>query len=289
MDAPVVVGVDGSEASLAAVEWAAEEAVRHGLPLRIVHASLWERYEGVDADVDEERPSGPALAEDVVAAAAERARLRAPDLPVATDVLPEDPSGALLREGREATLLVVGSRGRGTLADLLLGSVSLGVAARSHCPVVVVRGDRHALEGLHGRVLLGVGEHDADSPAVRFAFREAAARSAELDAVRVWRRPHPGGGAGQRGERQASAELAEALSAPAREHPGVRLRTSTLEGHAHKELTGRSAAADLLVVGARRRDGAVGLELGRVAHRALHHAVCPVAVVPVRPEAERGL
>lgn len=171
------------------------------------------------------------------------------------------------------------------------------MAARAHCPVVVVRGDRQALEARHGRVLLGIGEHDVDSPAVRFAFREAAVRDAVLDVVGTWRRPahEPAdhllmrrAGAAYFTE-GASELLDKALEAAASEHPQVRLRRSTVEGLAHKVLTERSAAADLLVVGARRRDGLVGLELGRVAHRALHHASCPVAVVPQRrPETTEG-
>lgn len=297
MESPLVTGVDGSDASLTALDWAVDEAVRHGLPLRIVHASLWERYEGVVPTWATDRPSGQILAENIVGTAAERARRRAPDLPLTTDVLAEDASTALLREGQEAAILVVGSRGRGELADLMLGSVGLVVAARAHCPVVVVRGDRHALEARHGRVLLGVGEHDIDSPAVRFAFREAAARDAELDVVRTWRRPvhepvdHPllSGDGGIHLAERSSELLDKALEAAASEHSGVRLRRTTVEGPAHKVLTERSAAADLLVVGARRRDGLVGLELGRVAHRALHHATCPVAVVPQRrPESTEG-
>ncbi|MFD5325957.1 universal stress protein [Streptomyces sp. NPDC127092] len=285
---PVVVGVDGSDASLAALDWAVDETTRHGRPLRIVYASLWERYEGVASAPSPERPSEQVLAEDIVATAVARARRRAPALPVTADVLAEDASRALLHEGQEALLLVVGSRGRGELADLLLGSVGLMVAARAPGPVVVVRGDRHALEARHQRVLLGVGDHDVDSPAVRFAFREAAVRDAELDVVSTWRRPahtpagHPllAGEPGAYFEHRASELLDKALDPIAREYPGVRLRRSTVEGPAHGVLTERSAAADLLVVGARRRDRLVGLELGRVAHRALHHASCPVAVVP---------
>ncbi|WP_031002296.1 universal stress protein [Streptomyces sp. NRRL F-5727] len=285
---PLVVGVDGSDASLTALDWAVDEAVRHRLPLRIVHASLWERYEGVVPSWSTDRPEGQVLAENIAGTAEERARRRAPGLAVTADVLAEDAATALLREGQEAALLVVGSRGRGELADLLLGSVGLVVAARAHGPVVVVRGDRHGLEARHQRVLLGVGDHDVDAPAVRFAFREAAARDAELDVVRAWRRPahepvdHPlmTGESGVYFEHRASELLDKALEAAANEYPDVRLRRSTVEGSAHRALTDRSAAADLLVVGARRRDRHIGLELGRVAHRALHHASCPVAVVP---------
>lgn len=286
---PVVVGVDGSDAGLAALDWAVDEAVRHGRPLRIVHASLWERYEGVSPATSRDRPSGQVLAESIVGTAADRARRRAPVLALTAEVLAEDASRALLREGLEAMLLVVGSRGRGELADLLLGSVGLIVAARAHGPVVVVRGDQQALEARHRRILLGVGDHDVDSAAAAFAFREAAVRDAELDVVRTWRRAAHDHetvdhvlpkGESSSFEHRAAEFLDKALEAAARRYPQVRLRRNTVEGHAHRVLTQRSAAADLLVVGARRRDRLVGLELGRIAHRALHHASCPVAVVP---------
>ncbi|MFC9396914.1 universal stress protein [Streptomyces sp. NPDC057027] len=294
---PVVVGVDGSDAGLTALDWAVDEAVRHGAPLRIVHASLWERYEGVVPAWSTERPSGQVLAENIVGTAADRARRRAPGLALGTDVLAEDASGALLREAQGAMVLVVGSRGRGELKDLLLGSVGLVVAARAPGPVVVVRGDRHALEARHQRVLLGVGDHEVDAPAVRFAFREAAARDAELDVVSTWRRPaHEPvdhrpltGEPGSALEQRAAQLLDKALEPVARAYPRVRLRRSMVEGPAHRVLTERSAAADLLVVGARRQGRLVGLELGRVAHRALHHASCPVAVVPRHdPAASEG-
>ncbi|MFE2234645.1 universal stress protein [Streptomyces sp. JL2001] len=297
MESPLVVGVDGSDVSLTALDWAVDEAVRHGVSLRIVHASMWQRYEGVVPTWATDRPSGQVLAENIVGTAADRARRRAPDLLLTTDVLAEDASTGLLREGREGSVLVVGSRGRGEFADLLLGSVSLTVAARAHCPVVVVRGDRHALEARHGRILLGVGEQDVDSPAVRFAFQEAEVRDAELAIVRTWRRPAhepvdrstPSGDGGVYFAERSSGLLDKAVETAESEHPGVRLRRTTAEGSAHRVLTDRSAAADLLVVGARRRDGLVGLELGRVAHRALHHASCPVAVVPQRgPEPRKG-
>ncbi|BAU87855.1 hypothetical protein SLA_6989 [Streptomyces laurentii] len=298
MERPVVAGVDGSETGLAALDWAVDEAERCALPLRIVHASLWERYEEVVTDPAEDQPPEQSIAEGIVAAAAERARLRAPGVEVTAVVRPDDPGSALLQEGRDAALVVVGNRGRGEFTGLLLGSVSLVVAARSSCPVVVARGDRYTRDAGHGRVLLGIGAYDVDSPAVRFAFREAALRDAELDVVRAWRRPSllggshlsPGGDAVETDggdERRASDLLDKALDALVREHPRVAVRRVTVEGAPHRVLVQRSAAADLLVVGARRRDALVGLELGRVAHRALHHAECPVAIVPQYPPQAR--
>ncbi|MDV9186710.1 universal stress protein [Streptomyces sp. SR27] len=213
-----MAGVDGCGASLTALDRAVDGAVRHGLPLRIVHASLRERHEGVVPACATEQPSGQILAENIVGTAAERARRRAPDLPVTADVLAEDASSALLGEGGTGAILVVGSRGRGEFAGLLRGDGGPHFAERSFEP------------------------------------------------------------------------FGKALADAASEHPRVHPRRTTVEGPAHRVLTERSAA-DLLVVGARRRDGRVGPELGRVAHRALHHADRPVAVVsqrrPERMEGER--
>lgn len=287
MTLPLVVGVDGSDASLRAAYWAVDEAARHGLPLRLVHASLWERYEGAVPTDTRERPSERVMAEHVVASAAERARRRDPAVKVTTAIAPEEPTEALLREGNEATALVTGSRGRGGLKGLLLGSVGLAVAARAPCPVIVVRGDPAALASGHERILLGAGDADTCGEAVRFAFREAAARKSTLDAVRAWRHGEhddaaPAGEGARRPEERASAELDTLLHDAMADHPGVRVRRATVEGHAHGVLLRRTAAADLVVVGTPRRTGRFGLQLGRIAHTLLHHADCPVAIVPQR-------
>ncbi|MGP4050202.1 universal stress protein [Streptomyces sp. 2A115] len=290
MELPLVVGVDGSDSSLVAVDWAVDEAARRGLPLRLLYASLWERYEGVAPSGGAERPSEQVLADDIVGSAAERARRRNPDVKVSAEVVPEEAEPALLREGHNASALVTGSRGRGELTGLLLGSVSLAVAARAHCPVIVVRGDKAGLAGTHERILLGAGESATGGEAVRFAFREAEARGCTLEVVRAWRCPahetaeHPllAGDPAHHHEEQASAALDALLHDPMADHPEVRVRRHTVEGPARKVLLSRSAAADLLVIGAQRRHGTFGLQLGRVAHTLLHHADCPVAIVPQR-------
>jgi nucleotide-binding universal stress UspA family protein len=125
---------------------------------------------------------------------------------------------------------------------------------------------------------------------VRFAFDEAEARKCTLDVVRAWRCPahetadHPllVGEPAQYHEEQASALLDTLLHDVVVDHPGVRVRRATVEGPARKVLLHRSAAADLLIIGARRRHGRFGLQLGRVGHTLLHHADCPVAIVPQR-------
>lgn len=289
MDLPIVVGVDGSEASLRAVDWAADEATLRGAPLRLVYASLWERYEGTSIAEDLAKPDEQVMAEDVVDTAARRARRRQPELDVSAEVLAEEPEYALVRESRSASLLVTGTRGRSGLAEALLGSVSLIVAGHAQCPMVVVRGnhDNQARTGTHGRVVVGVGEKPAGSAAVRFAFDEARRRGVQVEAVRAWRWPavestdHPlmSGEPARLHEQQAVEALDAALQDVP---PDVEARRRTVEGHARPVLVDASRDADLLVVGARRRSGHYGLQLGRVAHGVLHHSTCPVVIVPER-------
>ncbi|MGW3942951.1 universal stress protein [Streptomyces phaeochromogenes] len=289
MELPLVVGVDGSDASLPAVDWAVDEAARRGVPLRLVHAALWERYEDTTPWTGAEQPSERALAEHIVASAAERAAQRNPEVKVFTSIVADEAADALLREGNNASALVTGSRGRGELKGLLLGSVGLAVAARAHCPVIVVRGDKAALAATHERILLGAGDPATSGEAVRFAFREAEARGCTLDVVRAWRCPAYEISESPQAvveelerhhEERASALLDAVLHDAMAEHPGVRVRRATVEGPARKVLLSRSAAADLVIIGARRRQGHFGLQLGLVSHALLHHADCPVAVVP---------
>lgn len=218
------------------------------------------------------------MAQNIVASCAERARLRDPEVKVSADVVAADAVSTLLRAGSEAFALVTGVHGRGEVAGLLLGSVSLTVAARAMCPVIVVRGEERNLRGSLGRVVVGVGDATGGTGAVRFAAREAEARGCALSAVRAWRSPvhEPGS------EEQVSATLDDALREVVREHPEVDVGRRAVEGPAHRVLLEASADADLIVVGALRRHGHFGLQLGSVTHTLLHHSACPVAVVPHR-------
>ncbi|MFD5492890.1 universal stress protein [Streptomyces sp. NPDC127091] len=281
---PLVVGVDGSDSSLRAVDWAADEAALRDVPLRVVFASLWERYEGTALAPELGQSSGHVTPEDILAAAVRRARRHHAGLSVTTAVVPEEPEYVLVRESRNASALVVGTRGRSGLAGALLGSVSLAVATHAHCPVVVIRGshDNRATGGRHDRIVVGVA--DAPTAALRFAYEEARRRGVPLEAVRAWRCPahesisHPllTGEPERPHEERSAKELEAALSdAPA----DVELRRRTVEGPARRVLLAASEEAGLLVVG-RRRPGRSGPRLGRVAHTVLHHSGCPVVVVP---------
>lgn len=131
MELPLVVGVDGSDPSLQAVG----EAARRGLPLRLVHGSLWERYEGGHPSVGTEPPAETLMAEHVIAFAAERATLRDPEVKVSGEVMPDDAASALLREGQDATALIMGSRA--VTRSIAASSGSLIAVSREVCNAMV--------------------------------------------------------------------------------------------------------------------------------------------------------
>mgnify|MGYP001501608441 CR=1 FL=1 len=273
MSLPLVVGVDGSPSSLQALDWAAGEAALRRLALRCVCS-----YES---------PELREAAEQVAAAAVDRAR-RGSAVRATGVAVPGDPLEVLLDEGRNAVLLVVGDRGRGELPGLLLGSVGLYAAARSDCPVVVVRGGPLQRGGRFGCVVLGVREGKEDSTATAFAFHEARIRGSALVAVHAWH-PPPIGAAGRSlmygspvedSYDRAHEVLDEALREAEEEYPEVRVERRVTAGNARRALLEAAEKADLLVVGAHRGCGHLGLQLGLVAHCMLHHAPCPVAVVP---------
>ncbi|MFI9237413.1 universal stress protein [Streptomyces sp. NPDC053079] len=284
---PLVVGVDGSDGSIAALDWAVEEAARFGLALRVVYASLWERYEGSEQSFSGERPADEVMAERVLASAGQRAGQLSPGVTVRAVTVPDDAVDALVEESRKAAALVTGSSGRGVVKGMLLGSVSLAVAGRAHCPVTVVRGRERNIRGMSHKVVVGVGEAHEAATAVRFALRAAEARGCGVEAVRAWRAPQQPTDplivldeTVRAYEEQATGILDEVLSEARSEYPHVTVQRTVIEGPVHKALLKPSADADLLVLGAARRQDHRGLHLGRVSHTALHHAACPVSVVP---------
>ncbi|GGV65837.1 universal stress protein [Streptomyces longisporoflavus] len=284
-DKPLIAGVDGSDPSLRALDWAVDVAVSYGVPLRVVHASRWEWYEGHEPSFGINRPSVQALSDHIAASAVERAQRRTSAVKVTGEVLSEDPAVALARLGSEAGAVVVGSRGRGELTELLLGSVSLSVAAHAASPVIVVRGHEKNVKGGFRSVVLGIDLPQEATLAVDFAFREAQSRDASLSVVHTWRCPAlevPDFPTAVHDEHQqrATAQVEEILREALAAYPDIAVRRKVVEGHARTVLLDASRTADLLVVGARRRKGHVGMQLGPVNHAVLHHAACPVAVVP---------
>jgi len=282
---PVIAATDGSGGSLRAVEWAAREAVRRGGDLRIVSAA---------APLPGLRP-GQAVQETVTRAvdeaarraldeAAHRAQEIEPSLTPVAELLDGVPSEALLTVAHDASLLVVGSRGTGGFAAMMVGSISRYLATHAPCPVVVAREETMAV---HRQVVVGVRDPGQASAAIGFAFAEAELRRARLLAVQAIHWPllppgSPGPGDSQTaGLPEVPAETAERLDQAVavwqRKYPSVAASWERVYAHPARVLAGASARADLVVIG-RRSTGAAAV--GSIVHPLLSHAHGPVAVVP---------
>jgi len=285
---PIVAAVDGSAEALRAVGWAVREAVLRDAPLRIVSAAALPPRMTPRRDAQ-----GPSTVAEVMTAdrdraliaAAERATAIAPDLLVSTDDLSGPVAQAVTDSGAGASMLVVGSRGVGAFAAMVLGSVSRYAATHAACPVVVVRDDSAASR--QGQVVVGVGDPEDCEAALTFAFEEAALHNASLLAVHAWQAAHPelldpvpGSHAGQAG---AVRQLESLLAGWREKYPSVAVSQEVVHGHPGRALAGLSAGAGLVVLGRHHPQPHPGP--GRVVHAVLNHAHCPVATVPAaRPE-----
>ncbi|MET9774087.1 universal stress protein [Streptomyces sp. NPDC006367] len=288
MTRPITAGLDGSEESLAALAWAAREAARRGAPLHVVHA--WRA--GPETAGAGDRDTQERWIRDAVAESVRTVTERHPRLTVTTDVTEADDAVAvLLAAAAEARTLVLGSRGHGAVVGFLLGSVGRQVIAGATRPVVLVRaGDEAASEAAGREIVVGQqGEPEDSADAIGFAFETAAARGAAVRAVRAWTLPtvftySPGSmrladeaGGLEQYERKA---LGEALGPWRERFPDVPVTEHVEMGSAGQVLLSVAPGAQLMVVGRRARRSAVGARIGSVAHGVLHHAHCPVAVVP---------
>ncbi|MER7540646.1 universal stress protein [Streptomyces sp. NPDC097704] len=289
MKRTLVVGVDGSPESRAAADWAAREAVRRDLSLRVVHAWLWQP---LAYPLAQDRDAEARRAEDILKETEGDLTHRYPGLTLTADVLAEPPVPALLRAAEDAETLVLGTRGHGALAGFLLGSYGRQVIAAAECPVVSVRSahGRPVAPPERGEVVVGQQGGVAESSEVlRFAFEAAAAAGAPLRAVRAWYAPPvygyglgPMWSADRFGglEPYEKAALEQALEPWRLKHPEVEVVEHVEQGGGGHVLLTAASDARLLVVGRRVRESSVGMRVGSVAHAVLHHSVCPVAVVP---------
>ena len=188
--ASIVVGIDTSRESGLALEWAADEATRQHVPLHILHAYSLDHLGagteglGVGLPADDIHVLG-ALADRACAVAAATAHALHPDLVITTSAEAGSPGEALVAASRTAGLVVVGARGLGAVRSILLGSVSIRVAAHAHCPVVVVR-EAASRTLPDARVIVGVDGLESSTGAIRFAFEHAAMRGLGLTVVHTW-------------------------------------------------------------------------------------------------------
>lgn len=265
MGSLVVVGVDGSSSSDDALVQAAREAQRRRATLRVVHATGWPvrpMYAPLDMSPLHR------MAHD----AAQQARSVAPDVEVTDTVAIGGAVSVLTTESRAADLMVVGSRGAGGFAGMLLGSTAASLVAHCECPVMAVRGQPDPT----GPVVLGVDGSPHGEEAIEFAFAEAALRGAEILAVHAWLPDYATAGTGVEGPERL---LALAVAGRTERYPDVVVRQEVASGDTREVLIEASKTAQLMVVGARGRGGFTGLLLGSVSQALLHHAHCPLTVV----------
>ncbi|MDT0436632.1 MULTISPECIES: universal stress protein [Streptomyces] len=293
---PVIAAVDGSDNALRALDWAVDAARGRGAPLRVVHV----RQNDAWAQPGVPLAPVPDPDDDTVVAEVRRHLDGVPDRPVMEYLAVEGAPGAILPElGATAQLLVLGSRGRGGFASLLLGSNGMAASRDADCPVVVVpppgrevHGDGPGEPG--PRVVVGLKVDSPDDATLAFAFTEAERLGARVHAVAAYTWPVQTVVAGgllpptvdQDAIERETRTLAEGSLAPHRErHPRVRTDVVAAPGDAAGLLVAASAGADLVVVGRhRRRLLAPARLLGSVTQAVLLHAASPIAVVPPAPE-----
>lgn len=292
MDIPtgtIVVGVDASESSLRALAWAVDQARTEHRAITLVHAvnAVTPAYTDAAAVYPEE--ARVALRDDghrVLAAARATIECAAPELEVHEVFKLDDPRNVLLEMSRDAALVVLGSRGRGKLRSLLLGSVGVALVRHADCPVVV---HRPANPGLvrHG-VVVGADGSAESLPVLEFAYREASLRDLPLTVVHCYWDVNSGTAApiavspvpaDQESERLL---LAESVAGLAEKFPDVRIRKATARGLPQEVLVRLGERANLLVVGAHQAGRVSRMLYGSVSVAVVEHAACPVAVVPTR-------
>ncbi|WP_326561686.1 universal stress protein [Micromonospora sp. NBC_01796] len=291
---PILVGYDGSPSAWAALAWAVDEAARAHRSVLLAYSFEWFN---VTAPVVPEvanwsdltaRRDAQAM---VVAAAAEAAKSRA-DVAVSAVLLDGPPAVALAEQSRQAALLVVGNRGHGGFADLLVGSTSVAVAAHAHCPVVVVRGVEPDPEDSGRRIVVGFDGSQCSLLALGYAFDLAMEWEVPLHVIAAWTPPPPqyvpvayNPVAVTNAERAALDDL---LVNWRQKHPEVAVTTEVVADTPGRALVNASRNAQLVVVGSRGHGGFGGLLLGSVSQQLLHHSRCPVAVVREIPPSTEG-
>lgn len=282
--AGIVVGVDGSESSRQALAWAAAEAELHHEELLLVQSWNEPMFGG---------PGFSAMYETDVAVQDAKAALESisaatrelhPEVHVASALIDGRPAMSLVMRARDAELLVVGSRGNGGFLGLELGSVSTKAARRSPVPVVVVRGDHDC--SARSEVVVGVDGSACSRAALRWGADWAKAHDKTLVVVMAWNYLEPQGPHGpepmrpEYGPQDAADALASVVSDVLGPRPNPRIVSEAICDLPARAVLERSTDACLIVVGRHGTSHWAPPELGSTAVQILHHATCPVAVIP---------
>ena len=290
----IVVGVDGSLSSMAAVRWAAREATLRNAPLTLIHVLaapvvgapiLVTHPAPLLADSSEQlEQRARHLLSDATKVAEDNAMGdRSPRID--TEVFASSPAAALVEQSKSAEMVVVGSRGQSTWRRALLGSVSTVLVHHAHCPVAVIHDD---LTPLHQRtnwpVLVGIDGSPASELATAIAFDEASWRDSELVALHAYNDadlshiPSMEKWSELTAQAAAAKTLAERLAGWQERYPDVTVGRLIVWDQPARHLLDRSQSTQLVVVGSRGRGGFAGMLLGSVSTAVVHAARVPVIV-----------
>ncbi|CAM5273706.1 universal stress protein [Streptomyces avidinii] len=289
MEPVVTVGLDGSPESLAAARWAADEADRRKLTLRLLHA--WPLLAPEPIHLPSEMDQNY-WAKRIVHNAKAELQARHPGLTIVGNLVAEDAEEALLKASAESEMTVLGSRGMEPVESYFLGDISMPVVARAERPVVLVRaGAREegppSTPGASGGVVVALKLHGPCEDLLAFAFAAAAARGVPLQAVHgrsiplhahaPWGTDHD---VTEKIRQDAQKLLSDALRPWREKFPSVEVTSGIGLESPTKVVVRTAKGAGLLVVGRRRHRPALAPPLGSVVTAAIHHARCPVAVIP---------
>ncbi len=289
---PLVVGYDSSPDADWAVDWAAVEAARRQRDLVVLFAADLPKLTGPDITMGHRGELAEEMAETVAQAGVERARAAAPEVTVEARITRSGAAAALIEASEEASLLVVGGRGRLRVSEALLGTVQFAVTAHAQCPVVVVPPECDVVPDSAHPVVVGVDGSQDSKRAVHVAADAAADRGASLIVVGAWQRPPTSDWSrfyvvddqwrediltAARGI--AMQNVTNAARSVTEEYADLEVHKIVAEGRPSTILAEESAKAGLVVVGARGRGDMVTLVLGSVGRNLIHRTRCPVGVI----------
>lgn len=279
----VVVGVDGSAASNAAVFWAAHEAAMRHVPLTLVHmynpvvpaypqvptsagVALWQKDDG-----SELLEHAVKIAEDALST--DRA------IAIGSEVKASAPVPTLVEMSRDADVVVLGSTGRSAVERVLLGSVSSGVAHGAKCPVAIIREEASWLpQSKTAPVVVGIDCSPTSEVALAIALDEASRRGVALTAVHAWSDMAVYQLPWLEWREEAERNLAEYLAGWQERYPDVKVNRVIVLDHPGRALIEESEGAQLVVVGSHGRGGLSGMLLGSVSNGVVHAVRAPVIV-----------
>ena len=281
-DKAILVGVDGSHASYKATWWAANYAKHAGLTLQIVCAYSLPSYAAVSFDATYTAMGDDNAAHSDAQEILSKAKAIADEQGVeaVTLIVTGDPASVFVELSRNYNLIVIGNRGKGGLAERLLGTTSSSLPAYAYCPIVVVpytddEGNPMHLNNTITKVAVGSDESKWGIKALEIAADFAATWDAELDVISAV--PKMQGVDGDQGVMDAFKEDLDVRVSPILEkYPNLKLNKSVVPGSAVDALTKASHTHDVVVVGSRGRGGFTGLLFGSTSQGLLQHAVNPV-------------